>query len=114
MSRLPNSEKAIIETEKLRGYILSSSHPVGRFKAAVFRKLGYSSDSWDMFEKCLRDLILVQDVANTEESTFGRKYVVEGLVKGISGKTMHIVTVWVILKGENVPRLITAYPGGSH
>jgi hypothetical protein len=112
LARLPNAEKAIIETEKLRGYILSSTHPVGRFKAVVFRKLGYSSDNWEMFEKCLRDIIVTKDAKEVEESPFGKKFVVEGPIKGKSGRRMHVVTVWVILKGENIPRFITAYPGG--
>ncbi len=112
MTRLPNAEKAIIEAEKLRGYILSSTHPVGRFKAAIFRKLGYSAKNWEAFERSLRDLILTQDAEEVEESQYGKKFIVEGTLTGPSGDTMQIVTVWVILKGENVPRFITAYPGG--
>ncbi len=112
MARLPNAIKAIIETEKLRGYILSSTHPVGRFKAAIFRRLGYSTENWEVFERSLRELILTQDASEAEESRYGKKYIVEGLLVGPSGGTMQIVTVWVILKGENIPRFITAYPGG--
>ncbi len=112
MARLPNAEKAIIETEKLRGYILSSTHPVGRFKAAFFRRLGYSAENWEAFERSLRDLILTQDTRGVEESQYGNKFVVEGTFAGPSGDTVQIVTVWIILKGENVPIFITAYPGG--
>ncbi len=112
MARLPKAEKAIIETEKLRGYILSSTHPVGRFKAAFFRRLGYSAENWEAFEWSLRDWILTQDAAEVEESRYGKKYIVEGPFAGPSGDTMQIVTVWVILKDEIVPRFITAYPGG--
>ncbi len=49
MARLPNAEKAIIEPGKLQDYILSSAHPVGRFKAAFFQKLGYSVRNWEAF-----------------------------------------------------------------
>ena len=34
---LPNIDKAVIEPEKLRDYLLSKSHPIGRFKAEFFR-----------------------------------------------------------------------------
>ncbi len=112
MAKLPNSEKAIIEAEKLHGYILSSTHPVGRFKAAFFRKLGYSGENWETFEYSLRHLILTQDAIETEESKFGKKYIVMGSLDSPSGVTMKIVTVWFILKGENIPRFVTAYPGG--
>jgi hypothetical protein len=40
--RLPNADNAIIPMEKLRDYLLSSRHPIGRFKAAFFAGLGYT------------------------------------------------------------------------
>lgn len=113
MARLPNAEKAIIEAEKLRDYVLSFAHPVGRFKAAFFHRLGYSAENWETFERSLRELILSQDVTQVEESRYGQKFIVEGPFTGSSGETVQIVTVWVILKRENVPRFITAYPGGG-
>ena len=113
MARLPNAEKAIIEAEKLRGYVLSFAHPVGRFKAAFFQRLGYSAENWEAFERSLRQLIISQDVTQVEESQYGQKFIVEGPFTGLSGETVQIVTVWVILKGESIPRFITAYPGGG-
>jgi hypothetical protein len=110
---LPNAEKAIIETEKLQGYILSLSHPVGRFKAVVFQKLGYSAENWETFERSLRELILTQDALPVEESQYGKKFLVEGPFVGPSGRKIRIVTVWVILKDESLPKFVTAYPGGS-
>jgi hypothetical protein len=34
--RLPNAERAFVDTEKLRDYCLSQTHPRGRHKARVF------------------------------------------------------------------------------
>ena len=113
MARLPNAEKAIIEAEKLCDYVLSFAHPVGRLKAAFFQRLGYSAENWEAFERSLRELILSQDVAEVEESQYGQKFIVEGTFTSSSGETVQTVTVWVILKGENMPRFITAYPGGG-
>ena len=112
MAILPNAERAVIDAEKLYGYVLSFAHPVGRFKAAYFRRLGYSAENWEAFERSLREVILSQDVTQVEESRYGRKFIIEGPFVGSSGETVQIVTVWVILKDENVPRFITAYPGG--
>lgn len=112
MAILPNAERAIIDAEKLRDYVLSSSHPVGRFKAAFFRKLGYSSANWEMFEQSLREQILSNDVTRIEESQYGQKFIVEGVLRGKGGEEVKIVTVWVILKGEDIPRFVTVYPGG--
>jgi hypothetical protein len=38
---IPNAERAIVEAAKVRDYLLSSTHPVGRFKAPFFARLGY-------------------------------------------------------------------------
>jgi predicted transcriptional regulator len=112
LAKLPNAEKAIIDAEKLQDYVLSFAHPVGRFKAAFFQKLGYSAENWEVFERCLRELILSHDVTKVEESRYGRKFIVEGPMVSPSGETVQIVTVWVILKKESIPRFVTAYPGG--
>lgn len=113
MARLPNAERAIIDVEKLRGYVLSSANPLGRFKAAFFRKLGYSAENWEAFERHLRGLILSEDATKVEESPFGQKFVVEGPLVGPLGDTVQIITVRIILKGESIPRFVTVYPGGS-
>lgn len=112
MARLPNAERAVIDADKLQIYILSPAHPIGRFKAAFFQKLGYSAENWEAFEQHLREHILTPDVTKIEESRYGRKFIVEGPLAGPSGETVQIVSVWVILKGEDVPRFVTAYPGG--
>jgi hypothetical protein len=39
--RLPTAEPVRIDEEKVRGYLLSPTHPVGRFKARVFARLGF-------------------------------------------------------------------------
>ena len=113
MAKLPYAERAIVDAEKLKGYVLSSSHPVGRFKAAIFRKFGYSIENWEIFERNLRELILSKEVTKIEESQFGQKFIVEGPLEGPSGETMQVVSVWVILKGESLRRFVTVYPGGS-
>jgi hypothetical protein len=112
LSLLPNFEKAIIEPDKLYNYVLSSSHPVGRFKAAFFRSCGYSSDNWRDFESSLRSIISYYDAVEAGESRYGKKYVVEGKLSNSSGDIVNIISVWVILNGDDIPRFITAYPGG--
>lgn len=44
----------VIDPVKLRDYLLSRTHPVGRFKAASFLSLGYSADNWARLEADLR------------------------------------------------------------
>ena len=79
--------------------------------ALHFRDLGYSRDNWEEFEQHLRNQILSQEVAEVEESLYGKKFVIQGPLPGSSGETVQLVTVWVILEGEVIPRFVTAYPG---
>jgi hypothetical protein len=59
---LPNAETAIIDSAKLHGYLLSQSHPIGRFKARFFNALGFSADRFSELEAAFRSQHLTQDV----------------------------------------------------
>jgi hypothetical protein len=37
---------AIMSPEKLRDYLVSSAHPIGRYKSTFFRSLGYTPECW--------------------------------------------------------------------
>lgn len=109
--RLPNSDRAVIDSAKIRQYLLSTSHPVGRFKARFFESLGYSTDSWERLEADIRDLIVAAEARSSEKTDYGAKYEVRGTIIGPNGRSAEVVTVWIVLAGEDVPRLITAYSG---
>ena len=107
--RLPNKDKAIIPREKLEGYLLSPIHSIGRYKAVFFRSLGYTQDDWKVLDSDFREL-LEQDAKEIEETEYGKKYEIRGTITGPSGCSAAIITVWVILHGEEVTRFVTAYP----
>lgn len=111
--RLPNADKAIIPVEKLRDYLLSPHHPVGKFKAAFFASLGYTEEDWTKLEEDLRSQHLVLDAEEQERTLYGRKFVIVGPLTGPSERTALVVSVWVIPSGEESPRFVTAYPGGE-
>ena len=110
--KVPNCRLARIDTAKIRDYLLSSVHPVGRFKSAFFASLGYSSGDWRRFEADLRGHLQDHEVVRTQPSRYGMKYVVRGNLTGPSGAA-DVLTVWIVLDGESAPRFITAYPGES-
>jgi len=112
LAKLPNAEKAIIDSAKLQDYVLSFAHPIGRFKAAYFQKLGYSAARWEVLERHLRKLVTAEEVSKIEEIRYGRKFIIEGPLECPSGETVKVITVWVILKNEDIPRFVTVYPGG--
>jgi len=60
---LPDADRAVVEDAKVRDYLLSPTHPVGRFKSVFFAALGFSADHWSL----LRDALL--ELARTGDAT---------------------------------------------
>ena len=79
--KLPASDQVVIEVAKLRDYLLSFAHPVGRFKAAFFAAHGYTADNWRQLEADLKRLVEAQDVNKVQSSRYGQKYEVRGNIK---------------------------------
>ena len=107
---MPNREKAVVEKAKLRDYLLSPSHPVGRFKAAFFRGLGFGRDDWVELRTRLLESAAAGNVEPQTPTEFGTKYVVRGTLVGPNRRTAAIVSLWFVSLGEPTPRFITAYP----
>jgi hypothetical protein len=103
-------ESAIIPMEKLRDYLLSRTHPIGRYKATFFLNLGYSQDEWKQLELDLRRLLTGNTSEPADVSPYGLKFIVRGSVLTPSGRLARVITVWTILSGETAPRFVTAYP----
>ncbi len=107
---LPNAHRAVIEPAKLRDYLLSRMHPVGRFKAAFFLALGYSADRWEVLRHDLLTMARSAGEAPEKSSPFGRVFEVDGILSGPSGRSAEIRTVWIIRATEDSPRFVTAFP----
>lgn len=106
---LLNRNVAAIPAEKLRDYLLSSTHPIGRYKATFFRALGYDPNNWQVLADDLRSLLLL-NAEQLNVTEYGRKYATTGSITGPNGRLAEIVAVWIILAGEEMPRFVTAYP----
>jgi hypothetical protein len=113
VSKLPNYKKAIIDPDKIKNYILSPAHPVGRFKAAFFQSMGYTQENWQQFLDDIREYHLTEDAEPVEKTEYGQKYIITGEVKGPNGKIILLRSVWIVLSGEDTPRFITIYPEGG-
>lgn len=108
---IPNTDQAVIDPAKLRDYLLSLSHPVGRYKAATFLSMGYSQAGWQLLEADLREQHLSRHAVHAGDNRFGRIYEILGDLTGPSGKIVCIKSIWIILMGQDYPRFVTAYPG---
>lgn len=97
----------------MRDYLLSPSHPVGRFKAMFFATIGYSQANWEVLVADLAQLAVDGDAIQAEATTFGQKFEVRGKLTSPSGRRALIVSVWIVLTGEFVPRFVTAFPAAK-
>jgi hypothetical protein len=108
--RLPNAEKAIVDERKVREYLLSPSHPVGRFKARFFGSIGFPPEAWSEFMNALQGLAAEGEAQVVEDSEFGQKFVVRGQISGPGARPAEVESVWIIRAEDDTPRLVTVYP----
>jgi hypothetical protein len=111
--KLPNRQKAVIPEAKIREYLLSTSHPYGRHKAAFFKRFGFSAESSGVLVSALREHAERYDVVRVDETEFGTRYIVEGQLRTPDGRAPTVRVVWFVERGDNRPRLVTAYPLGG-
>lgn len=108
---IPNADRATIEPAKLRDYLLSATHPIGRFKARFFNALGFAPDRWEELAEALRLQHLTQDGRPAGPTAQGRKFTIRAILNGPTGQSALVISVWFIPAGGEVPRFVTAYPG---
>jgi hypothetical protein len=108
--KLPNAQAARVERKKLEGYLLSSTHPIGRSKAKFFIAANFSENDVVILERALLELARTGEVAEISTSPHGVKYAVDGMLSNPSGQRLKLRTIWIVEAGETSPRLVTAYP----
>jgi hypothetical protein len=108
--KLPNADSAVVAQAKVRDYLLNPAHPDNGGNAAFFIALGFRVEDWDALAAALRELANRFEVAETFESIHGRKYTLVGPLQSPSGRLPVVRTIWIVDRGEEIPRLVTAYP----
>ena len=111
---LPHADQALVDEAKICDYLLSDTHPVGRFKARVFRSLGYTVESW----RRLRDDLLHHGQTGTvqriETSAYGIKVVISATLNGPNGASRPFRTVWLIHGSVHTAKARHRISGVSH
>ena len=108
--KLPNYDNAVIPQDKIDRHLLSMTHRDGRSKAKFFLQFGFSATSWQALAEALSHHASAHDVTTIEDSPFGTRYIIEGIILAPDGRTPLIRSIWFIETGENFPRFVTAYP----
>jgi len=107
---LPNADQSIVPERKVTGYLLSETHPDGRGKARFFSGHGFALSDWQALAAALRRHAAEHLVVEAVESVFGTRYVADGILHAPDGRTPQVRVVWFIERGDEVPRLVTAFP----
>lgn len=108
--RLPKAEYAQVAPRKLKEYLLSETHPIGRSKARFFGEFGYNESNVIILEQELLKIAKTEEIVETVPSLHGIKYVVDGLIMTPQGERIRLRTIWIVDKGQDLPRFVTAYP----
>ena len=108
--KLPNANKSVMEREKIADYLLNPAHPDNGGKAAFFQGLGFHRDQWEMLATAMLALASKAEVTQSMKSPHGQKYIVIGRIESPTGQSALVQTIWIVDKGWDVARLVTAYP----
>ncbi|MBX2961665.1 MAG: hypothetical protein KF687_04080 [Cyclobacteriaceae bacterium] len=106
---LPNWINARIDITKLKNYVLNDGHPTGKFKARVFLSALSlkSSDAEKLRNEILKGLGQGEAITGHNDY-YGTRYFVDINISNFNQKAT-VRTVWISLKNEEFPRLITCY-----
>jgi hypothetical protein len=107
--KLPNSERAVVEVEKLRDYSLNPEHDRGKHKARVFRSaLGFTQADAERLRQMILEAARTEDATPTKLLLYGQLYTLDFSAEGLSGAVM-IRTGWIVATGTDFPRLVTCH-----
>lgn len=107
---VPNADQAEIPPEKITHYLLDPEHEDGGQKAKFFLGRGFRPDEWQVMAIAFQEQINTHPFFDQKETPFGIKYSVTGPLRAPKGITPKVKSVWIILQGQDHPKLVTAYP----
>lgn len=106
---LPNGENATVDIRKLRDYCLNPDNPRGSNKARVFASaLGVTANEAELLRTQLLNAARITEVRFGERDEYGQRYTMDFEMVTEVGKAV-VRSGWIILHGENNPRLTTCY-----
>lgn len=100
----------VVDSAKLRDCLLPPEHPVCRAKARLCTAVGFARDRWPELQQALLAHAAISEAEPGAAIPYGQKYIAQGILHGPAGCPVPIVSVWIILVDEEIPRFVTAYP----
>ena len=109
MAQVPNAAYAIFDIRKIADYCLSPVHARGRHKARVFRDaLGLTRSDAEWLQTALLEGLQDGDALELSSDEAGTRWRVDMPVTR-HGRSAVVRTVWIVRRGEQVPRFVTCW-----
>jgi hypothetical protein len=108
--KLPNHLFATVPERKITHYLLNPAHPAGGSKAVFFLQFGFTVTGWQRLAEALVRHARENDVVESEQTPYGTRHIVEGLLTAPDGTRLNIRSAWYISPGGGAPRFVTAHP----
>jgi hypothetical protein len=82
---------------------------------SFFLRFGLQPEAWQDLQIALIGHARDNPIAETDETAFGTKYLIDGPLLAADGRSPLVRAVWFVEAGEEQPRFVTAYPleGGA-
>ena len=107
--RVPNWENAVVDIAKLRDYCLSPDNVTGKHKARVFfRVLGLTQADAFLLKQWILDALPKEDATAGRIDEWGTRYTVDFNITHQS-RTARVRSTWIVLTGDDVPKLTSCY-----
>jgi hypothetical protein len=106
--KLPNGDRAIVDIQKLSVYCLNPHHPRGRNKARVFASVGLRATDAEELRTGLLAAAADGEAQVGIANTYGKRYTIDFELARQS-KTVRIRSAWIVLTGQELPRLTSCY-----
>jgi len=98
---------AIIAERKITEYLLVRR--VDDDKSQFLAVAGYTLKHADQLLADLREQLRL-DAEFTTQTAYGKKYQIRGSLTGPNGRTLRIVTIWMIERATNQTKFVTLIP----
>jgi len=73
-------------------------------------QFGFLAQQWEIPAEALKFHAVYNEIAKTETSYFGMRYIIEGHIPSPDKRNPCVRSVWFIEKEANIPYFVTAYP----
>ena len=88
-----SNKNIVVPPEKLKEYLLSETHPVGKSKAKYFRSLGFNETNIEYFIEGLLTIGNSEKFEKVISTKYGIKYIIDGIIHTPTGSIVEIRTI---------------------